>query len=96
MCVHYLIQDNTAEDDPKGRLRLNSPSEPWVLLSMETPAPLQGEHKVPLLLTLTELYVCRAVLLTTALNGKDKFPVFTTSPVSIPPAEWGVCYSGGA
>lgn len=42
MCVHHLIQDNTAEDDPKGRLRLNSLSEPWVLLSMETPSTSAG------------------------------------------------------
>lgn len=68
MCVLYLIQDNTAEDDPKGKLRLNSPSEPWVLLSMETPS----KCKVTLLLTLTELYVCRAVSAQTALNRKDK------------------------
>lgn len=79
-CVRYLIQDNTAEDDPKGRLRPNSPSEPWVLLSMETPAPLQGKCKVPLLLTLTELSVCRAVSAHNSTEWKGQNFPFSQPP----------------
>lgn len=62
MCVQSLTQENPAEADPKGRRRLNSPSEPWVLLSMETPSTSAGRVQSALVLSLTDLYVCRAVL----------------------------------
>lgn len=36
VCAHHLAQDNTAEAKPKDGLRLNSPTVPQVLLSLET------------------------------------------------------------
>ena len=62
MFVHYLVQDNTDKAKPKGSPKLSSPAEPPVLLSGEIPNTCAGRVQSAPVLSLTEPYICRAVL----------------------------------